>query len=59
LADASLWVLDEPVTNLDSAGVALVEELVQDHVERGGLALAAAHQRLLDHSPNLRLLELG
>jgi heme exporter protein A len=52
-------VLDEPVTNLDSAGVTLVEELVQDHVRHGGLALAAAHQRLLDHSPNLRLLELS
>ncbi len=52
-------MLDEPVTNLDSAGVTLVEELVQDHVQHGGLALAAAHQRLLDHSPNLRLLELS
>ncbi len=59
LADASLWVLDEPVTNLDTAGIALVEELIQDHVTRGGLALAAAHQRLLDHSPNLRRLELS
>jgi heme exporter protein A len=59
LAEASLWVLDEPVTNLDTAGVSLVEELVQEHVSRGGLALAAAHQRLLDHSPNLRRLELG
>ena len=59
LAEASLWVLDEPVTNLDSAGVSLVEELVQEHVSRGGLALAAAHQRLLDDSPNLRRLELG
>jgi heme exporter protein A len=59
LAEASLWVLDEPVTNLDSAGVTLVEELVQEHVSRGGLALAAAHQRLLDDSPSLRRLELG
>jgi heme exporter protein A len=59
LAEASLWVLDEPVTNLDTAGIALVEELIQDHVQRGGLALAAAHLRLLDHSPNLRRLELS
>jgi heme exporter protein A len=59
LAEASLWVLDEPVTNLDSAGVFLVEELVQEHVSRGGLALAAAHQRLLDDSPTLRRLELS
>jgi len=59
LAEASLWVLDEPVTNLDSAGVFLVEELVQEHVSHGGLALAAAHQRLLDDSPSLRRLELS
>ncbi|NJD32420.1 MAG: cytochrome c biogenesis heme-transporting ATPase CcmA [Gammaproteobacteria bacterium] len=58
LAEASLWVLDEPVTNLDTAGITLVEELIQEHVQRGGLALAAAHQRLLDHSPNLRRLEM-
>jgi heme exporter protein A len=59
LADALLWVLDEPVTNLDRAGVSLVEDLVREHVGRGGLALAAAHQQLLDDAPFLRRLELG
>jgi heme exporter protein A len=59
LAEASLWVLDEPVTNLDTAGISLVEELIQDHVSHGGLALVAAHQSLLDQSPNLRRLELS
>jgi len=59
LADAALWILDEPVTNLDAAGVALVEELVREHVGRGGLAVAAAHQRLLDDDPVLRRLELN
>lgn len=58
LSDAVLWILDEPVTNLDAAGVALVEELVREHIVRGGLALAAAHQRLLDDEPALRRLEL-
>ena len=51
-------MLDEPVTNLDTAGVGLVEDLVREHVTRGGLALAAAHQRLLDDAPFLRRLEL-
>jgi heme exporter protein A len=58
LADATLWILDEPVTNLDVAGIRLVEELIIDHVQRGGLAIAAAHQRLLDDAPCLRQLEL-
>lgn len=58
LSGASLWILDEPVTNLDTAGIALVEELIREHVGRGGLALAAAHQRLLDDAPMLRRLDL-
>ena len=59
LAGASLWVLDEPVTNLDTAGFQLVEQLIREHVEGGGMALAAAHQRLLDDAPFLRRLELS
>jgi heme exporter protein A len=59
LADAVLWILDEPVTNLDSAGIALVEDLITDHVRKGGIAVAAAHQRLLDDTPFLRRLEMN
>ena len=59
LSGAVLWILDEPVTNLDTAGVDLVEELVREHVGHGGLAVAAAHQRLLDGDPILRRLELS
>jgi heme exporter protein A len=59
LSGAVLWILDEPVTNLDVAGIGLVEDLVREHVGRGGLALAAAHQQLLDHEPFLRRLELS
>jgi heme exporter protein A len=58
LADAALWILDEPVTNLDTAGVQLVEQQILEHVGRGGLVIAAAHQRLLDDAPCLRRLEL-
>jgi heme exporter protein A len=59
LSGAVLWILDEPVTNLDTAGIGLVEELISEHVNKGGLALAAAHQRLLDDAPFLRRLELS
>jgi heme exporter protein A len=58
LADAALWILDEPVTNLDVAGIQLVEDLIVDHVQKGGMAIAAAHQRLLDDAPFLHRLEL-
>jgi heme exporter protein A len=44
LADATLWMMDEPVTNLDREGRALVMELVRDHLGQGGMAIMAAHQ---------------
>jgi heme exporter protein A len=54
---ASLWLLDEPFTNLDAAGSALVAELIRDHVASGGMALVVAHQELgIDRS--YRRLEL-
>src|SRR5512139_783947 len=38
LSGAVLWILDEPVTNLDTAGIRLVEELISEHVNKAGLA---------------------
>ncbi|HTV96463.1 MAG TPA: cytochrome c biogenesis heme-transporting ATPase CcmA [Steroidobacteraceae bacterium] len=43
---AALWVLDEPFTNLDAAGSALVSGLLAEHLERGGMALVVAHHEL-------------
>ena len=55
---ASLWLLDEPFSNLDATGVALLSELLQSHVGQGGLALVVAHHDLkLDC--NVRRLELA
>ena len=45
-ARAVLWLLDEPFTNLDAAGSALMSELLEDHVNGGGLALVVAHHDL-------------
>ncbi len=44
LADVPLWLMDEPFTNLDRAGRALVVRLVREHLRRGGLCVMAAHQ---------------
>ena len=44
LSSAPLWILDEPYTNLDKAGRELVDQIVQAHVEKGGLCLLASHQ---------------
>ena len=44
LADAALWLMDEPFTNLDRDGRALVIELVEEHLATGGMCIMAAHQ---------------
>jgi heme exporter protein A len=43
---ATVWLLDEPYTNLDAAGSELISELLQTHVAGGGLAMVVAHQEL-------------
>jgi heme exporter protein A len=55
---AALWLLDEPYANLDSAGSDLVSDLLQAHVESGGLALVVAHRDLALRCP-VRRLELN
>jgi heme exporter protein A len=44
--NASVWLLDEPYTNLDASGAELLSGLLQGHVEGGGLALVVAHHEL-------------
>lgn len=46
LAGSALWLLDEPLTNLDPAGQGLVAELLDAHLEAGGLAVVASHRDL-------------
>lgn len=43
---ATLWLLDEPFTNLDAAGSELISELLETHVVGGGLAMVVAHHEL-------------
>jgi heme exporter protein A len=52
-----LWMLDEPFTNLDAAGSALVTDLLREHVSGGGSALVVAHHEIA-LSARLRRLEL-
>jgi heme exporter protein A len=46
LLSVPLWLLDEPTTNLDTAGQTLVNRMLEAHVARGGLAVAAVHHEL-------------
>jgi heme exporter protein A len=59
LMAAPLWLLDEPTTNLDTAGQRLVGALIEEHLAKGGLAVAAIHHELEVSSAVIRRLELS
>jgi len=44
--DCPLWILDEPFTAIDKAGVATLEALFVDHAQKGGIVLLTTHQDL-------------
>ncbi len=41
-----MWLLDEPATALDAAGLALLTTAMAQHLATGGTIVAATHQRL-------------
>jgi len=59
LMTVPVWLLDEPTTNLDREGQHLVGTPIEEHLERGGLAVAAIHHELSVRTTALRRLELA
>lgn len=43
LADAALWLLDEPASGLDRSGHAMLDDAIARHRRRGGLVVVASH----------------
>lgn len=56
LKPARLWLLDEPLTNLDARGAELVAGWLRAHTAAGGLAVVATHQR--SHLVDVASLEI-
>jgi heme exporter protein A len=46
LREATLWILDEPASNLDEGGQGLLGLLIDSHLRAGGTAVVATHQPL-------------
>ncbi|MCK7595201.1 heme ABC exporter ATP-binding protein CcmA [Pseudomarimonas salicorniae] len=54
-----LWLVDEPFANLDLAGIALVNDLVERHLHGGGAALITSHGAYATGAYRTRVLHLG
>lgn len=57
LSSVPLWLMDEPFTNLDREGRALVMKLTREHLDDGGMCIMAAHQDV-DIGPNVKKVML-
>ena len=58
LKSATVWVLDEPFTALDSAGVILLERKMKQHVADGGMIITTSHQALSPEAGTHRCVDL-
>lgn len=54
-AETPLWILDEPFTALDSAGVAVLRAALDAQLARGGMVLLTTHQEVSLPAALLRL----
>jgi len=59
VSDARLWILDEPLAALDVRAVALIQELIAEHLSSGGMAIFTTHQPLQIDSMTVRTLALS
>ena len=59
LSGALLWLLDEPTTNLDADGQQLVATLIEEHLARSGIVVAAVHHSMSLNRGTVTPLDLG
>lgn len=53
-----LWILDEPFTALDAAGMGYARALIEAHLAAGGVVMLTTHQEIDVTAPSTQRLEL-
>lgn len=59
LSHASLWILDEPLTAIDKAGVEKLMAKFAQHADNGGAVILTTHQDLPDSLARVRKIRLS
>ena len=54
-----LWLLDEVLASLDHAASTLIESIIGEHLNKGGIAIVATHQELHITAGSFQRLELA
>ncbi len=58
LSDARLWLLDEPYSNLDKNGIAMLDRLLRQHIDSGGACVLTTHGSLRPEGFEMQECEL-
>ena len=58
-AERALWLLDEPFIALDNVAAARIEQLIREHLGRGGMVVMTTHQPLPAFGAAMRSIELA
>lgn len=46
VTDATLWILDEPFTAVDKHGIKIIENMLDEHLDAGGMVILTSHQTM-------------
>lgn len=57
--NTKLWLLDEVLASLDHAAGKLIESIIGEHLNNGGIAIVATHQELHISAGSFQRLELA
>jgi heme exporter protein A len=56
--NTALWILDEVLASLDHAAARMIESIIDEHLNKGGMAIVATHQELHISASSFQRLEL-
>jgi len=59
LGNQKLWLLDEPITALDSESIEVITNAMADHLQQGGILIYTSHQPLRLDQNLVTTVELG
>jgi heme exporter protein A len=57
--NTKLWLLDEVLASLDNSASTLIESIIGEHLNKGGIAIVATHQELHITASSFQRLELA
>lgn len=59
VSQAKIWILDEPFVALDVKAVAMLQDVLADHLHRNGMIVLTTHQEFTVTDAEVRMLDLG